>query len=198
MPFQQEFTVPTRRFFVSPRIDYAINDKNTLVARYSFSRNTAENQGIGDFSLPSIASSRESTDHDIQITETAIINPKTINETRFRYEVESSDRTGDNSVPTISVSSAFVGGGSQVGLSYNRRNNWELQNYTTTTLGTQSQHSVKFGVRLRGDNVKDRSESNYGGTFTFAGVRDPITGEILFHVNRTISPKIIGKSRSAF
>ena len=169
VPFQQEFTIPTRRFSVSPRVDYAINDKNTLVARYSFSRTTAVNSNIGNFTLPSVGYETSSKDHDIQITETAIINPKTINETRFRYEVESRDQTGDNSIPTINVSSAFVGGGAQIGLSYNRQNNWELQNYTTTTLGKNSQHSVKFGVRLRGENVKDRSENNYGGTFTFAG-----------------------------
>ena len=38
IPFTQEFRVPTRRFEFSPRLDYAINDKNTLVARYSFNK----------------------------------------------------------------------------------------------------------------------------------------------------------------
>lgn len=36
IPFQQEFTLPSRRFSISPRFDYAINSKNTLVFRYSF------------------------------------------------------------------------------------------------------------------------------------------------------------------
>ncbi|HTK27148.1 MAG TPA: carboxypeptidase regulatory-like domain-containing protein, partial [Pyrinomonadaceae bacterium] len=31
--FNQEFVVPSRRFSISPRFDYQINDKNTLVAR---------------------------------------------------------------------------------------------------------------------------------------------------------------------
>ncbi|MGI8642031.1 MAG: carboxypeptidase regulatory-like domain-containing protein [Pyrinomonadaceae bacterium] len=170
VPFQQEFAVPTRRFSVSPRFDYAINDKNTLVARYNFTRFTAENQNIGNFSLLSRASTSSNKNHDFQITETAIINPKTINETRFRYEIESRDQQGDNSIPTISVASAFTGGGAQIGLNYTHQNNWELQNYTTTTLGRRAEHSVKFGVRLRGTNIEDRSESNYGGTFTFAGL----------------------------
>lgn len=169
VPFQQEFTQPSRRFSVSPRFDYAINDRNTLVARYSFTRYTADNQSIGGFSLPTLASQTTNVDHDFQITETAIINPKTINETRFRYEFENRERTGDNSIPTINVASAFTGGGAQVGLSYNRQNNWEIQNYTTTTLGGKSQHSLKFGVRVRGDRIEDRSESNYGGTFLFSG-----------------------------
>jgi hypothetical protein len=176
VPFRQEFQIPTRRFSVSPRFDYQINTNNTLVARYNFSKNSFENQGIGDTRLESVGSEETRTNHDFQLTETAIINPKTINETRFRYEVDNRDQQGDNSIPTINVSAAFTGGGSQIGLSYNCVRNWELQNYTTTTLGASSQHSVKFGVRMRGTNIENRSENNFGGAFTFPGaaaVRNP-------------------------
>jgi len=170
--FYQDVTVPTRRFSISPRIDYAINDKNTLVARYGFTRSTAENQGIGGFALLSRATSSSNTQHELNLTESMIINAKTVNETRFRYEFNDREQNGDNSIPTINVSSSFTGGGSQIGLNYTRSNRWELQNYTTTSFGKASQHSVKFGIRLRGVNIKDRSESNYGGTFTFAGIAE--------------------------
>ena len=169
VPFTQEFTVPTRRFDISPRFDYAINEKNTLVARYSFQRSTRENQGIGGFSLPGREFSSTNSEHDIQLTETMIINPKTVNETRFRYEFEKSTQTGDNTIPTVNVSSSFTGGGAQIGNSFNRQSNWELQNYTTTSIGKAAQHAIKFGFRLRGNNLTDRSESNYGGAFTFNG-----------------------------
>ncbi len=167
--FQQEFRVPTRRFSLSPRIDYQINTNNTLVARYSFTHNTSDNLGIGDTSLPTRAYQSSATGHEFRLTETMIINPKTINETRFQYETQRNEQTGDNSIPTISVPGSFTGGGAQIGLNYNRNNNFELSNYTTTTVGKTSQHSVKFGARLRGVTVKDRSESNYGGSFTFPG-----------------------------
>ncbi len=176
VPFQQEFTIPTRRFSVSPRFDYAINDKNTLVARYSFTRNKSDNQGIGDFSLPSRAYNTTVTSNEFRLTETAVINPKTVNETRFSYEYNNRDQNGDNTIPTINVASAFTGGGAQIGLNYNRQSNWEIQNYTTTSLGKASQHAIKFGVRFRSTTIKDRSESNFGGTFTFPGffaVNDP-------------------------
>ena len=169
IPFTQEITVPTRRFSFSPRIDYQINDKNTLVARYNFTQYSADLQNIGDTSLPSRASSTESKNHEFRLTETMIINPKTVNETRFEYERSSRTQTGDNSIPTINVSSAFVGGGAQVGLSYTNEDQIEFQNYTTTSFGAKSQHAVKFGVRVRSNWLTDRSESNYGGTFTFAG-----------------------------
>lgn len=169
VPFTQEFTVPTRRFSISPRLDYAINDKNTLVARYSFEKSSRENQGIGGFNLLSRASNSESSEHEIRLTETMIINAKTVNETRFSFESENNEQIGDNSIPSLTVSSAFGGGGAQVGNSFNRIKRYELQNYTTTSLGASNQHAVKFGVRVRGVKLLDRSESNYGGAFLFSG-----------------------------
>ncbi len=169
VPFRKEYTVPTRRFSISPRLDYQINQNNTLVLRYSFTRNSAENQGIGGFSLISRAFETKNVDHEIQLTETMIVNPKTVNETRFRFEYDNREQQGDNSIPTINVSSAFTGGGAQIGFNYNREYRWELQNYTTTSLGKNNVHSIKFGIRLRGNTIKDRSEAGFGGTFVFTG-----------------------------
>ncbi|HJU61039.1 MAG TPA: carboxypeptidase regulatory-like domain-containing protein, partial [Candidatus Binatia bacterium] len=115
VPFTEEFQVPSRRFSLSPRFDYAINDKNTLVARYSFERTSTDNLGISTFSLPSRAYNSSSREHEFRLTETMIINPTTINETRFEYSWERREQEGDNSIPTISVAEAFTGGGSQIG-----------------------------------------------------------------------------------
>lgn len=167
VPFIQDVQVPTRRFSFSPRFDYQLNKNNTLVARYSFTQARSENQGIGNLTLPSRAFETEQLEHEFRLTETMIINAKTINETRFQYEWEKREQTGDNSVPTLNVGSAFIGGGSQIGLSFNRSQSWELQNYTTTSLGKNSEHAIKFGVRLRGITYRDRSENNYGGNFSF-------------------------------
>ncbi|MGI8409387.1 MAG: TonB-dependent receptor [Pyrinomonadaceae bacterium] len=176
--FSEEFQIPSRRFSFSPRFDYAINDKNTLVARYSFERASFENQGIGNFSLPSRAYATKNIEHEIRLTETMIINPTTINETRFEYSWEMRDQEGDNTIPTINVADAFTGGGSQIGLSFNRATTWELQNYTTTSFGKSSEHGLKFGIRLRGINITDRSENNFGGNFTFTNL-DNYRGAIL-------------------
>ena len=174
--FNQDFKVPTRRFSIGPRVDFAINDKNTLVARYEYDRSSTMNQGIGDTSLLSRAFNTNSFGHEFRVTETMIINAKTVNETRFSYDFDKRSQVGDNSIPTINVSASFTGGGSQIGNSFNRNKQWELQNYTTTSFGARSQHSVKFGVRLRNVNIDDRSENNFGGTFVFPGaseVRSP-------------------------
>lgn len=168
--FNPDIRVPSRRFSVSPRLDYQINNFNTLVARYSFQRNTSENQGVSGFVLPSRAFNSSNTEHEIRLTESAIINPKTVNETRFSYEFGKREQIGDNSIPSINVANSFFGGGAQIGDSYTKTNRWEINNSTTTTFGKNAEHPMKFGVRVRGVNIEDRSENGYGGSFTFAGV----------------------------
>lgn len=168
IPLTQDVQVPSRRFSVSPRFDYAINESNTLIVRYSYSKNSIENQGIGGTSLLSRASESESTEHEIRLTETAILNPTTVNETRFEYDWEDRNQVGDNSIPTINVADAFTGGGSQIGQSFNKQRSWELQNFTTTAIGPS--HTIKFGGRVRNVSIRDRSENNFGGNFLFTNL----------------------------
>ena len=75
LPFQQEFLVPSRRLSINPRFDYAINDKNTLVARYSLRAPACKISGIGGTSLPTRAYPTKNVEHEIRLTETMIINP---------------------------------------------------------------------------------------------------------------------------
>jgi Carboxypeptidase regulatory-like domain len=169
-PFSQTVLTPARRTTFSPRLDYQLNATNTLVARYTYQRATAANSGVGDFSLLSRAFDTENTEQTLQLTETAIINQSVINETRFQYVRDRNRQTGDNTQPTIRVSEAFTGGGSQVGLSFNNQDRFELSNYTSWTKG---QHSLKAGARLRAVKLRDVSQQNFGGTFTFAGGSAP-------------------------
>ncbi|HEX8775327.1 MAG TPA: TonB-dependent receptor [Pyrinomonadaceae bacterium] len=165
-PFSQTVLTPTRRTTFSPRLDYQLNQNNTLVARYTYQRANAINSGVGDFSLLSRAFDTESTEQTLQLTETAIINQSVINETRFQYVRDRSRQTGGNQQPTIRVLEAFTGGGAQVGLSFNNQDRFELSNYTSWTMG---KHALKAGARLRSVRLRDVSPQNFSGTFTFSG-----------------------------
>ncbi len=170
--FNETILQPRRFLTFSPRFDYAINQNHTIVARYTYSRFSLENSGVGDFNLPSRAFDTGNNQHTFQITETAVINPKVINETRFQYVRTANEQNGDNAVPTVQVLDSFTTGGSQVGLSFNKESRWELQNYSTATWFPN--HVFRFGVRLRGVRLSDVSRNNFGGTFTFAGGRAPL------------------------
>lgn len=167
--FSDTVPLPNRRFDFSPRVDYQINAKNTLVARYEYehSRNST---GVGTYSLPSRLYKTFSTQQTARLTETAIINKKTVNETRFQFNHQTSGDTASNSIPTISVQDAFTGGGSQIGLASNQQNRFELANTTSLALGRQT---IRFGARVRTISITSISPNNFGGTWTFAGTRRP-------------------------
>jgi len=83
--FGQAFLTPKRNTYFSPRFDYAINTNHTLIVRYNYNRFRFDNQGLGGFNLPERAYDSVSVNQNIQLTETAILNPTTVNEIRFQY-----------------------------------------------------------------------------------------------------------------
>src|SRR4030095_3891160 len=163
--FNETVPVPNRRTSFSPRVDYQINQNNTLVARYSYSRNQRIG-GVGGFNLPELQYDIENSEHNFNLTETAIINKTIVNETRFQFGHDQSHSDGDNTIPTVQVLDAFTGGGSQVGHAFNTENEWELTNTTSLTHGA---HALKFGARTRHVSITDISPMNFGGTYSFSG-----------------------------
>ena len=167
----QGFLVPKRVTNFGPRFDYAINASNTLVARYTYNRFRTDNNGVGGFSLPERGYDTVSTNQTIQLTETAVLNPTMINETRFQFSHGRNQQLGNNSVPSLTVGGAFSGGGSQVGHAINESNRWELNNFTAIQRGP---HAVKFGGRIRGVRTNDTSPTNFGGSWVFTGGPGPL------------------------
>jgi carboxypeptidase family protein/TonB-dependent receptor-like protein len=165
-PFAQALVTPERRMSFGPRLDIQLNSKNTLVARYSDTRSHLLNSGVGDFSLSSRAQDVTTRAQAIQVTETSTLNGNTINETRFQFVRNRTSQSGNSSIPVISVPGAFTGGGADAGLSYDRENRWELQNFTSWQAG---RHVLKGGVQLKLINLRDGSTQNFGGTYTFSG-----------------------------
>ena len=164
--FNQIFVIPGVSTNLGWRNDLKINKKHTLVSNYQYGRSSQDPQGIGGFSLPSRAYRTSNESHTLQITETALINERTINETRFQFSHRISRQTANNALPGLNVSESFFGGGSQVGSASNKDDRMELQNFTSWTYG---RHFLKVGARLRYARIASVSPSNFGGTYTFTG-----------------------------
>ncbi len=158
---------PRRRTSINPRLDYQLTQSNTLTARYQLTHDSHENSGLGLFSLPSQAYNENETEHSLQISDTQILSPKVVNETRFQWQREVSHQLPFASGTQIQVQGAFTTGGNSQGLVRNTENNYELQNYTSITHGA---HLIKFGARVRGITESSFASSNFNGTFVFSPV----------------------------
>ncbi|HEY3839918.1 MAG TPA: carboxypeptidase regulatory-like domain-containing protein [Bryobacteraceae bacterium] len=167
VPFNSGIVTPIRDTTVSPRIDYALNANNTLTGRYSYSDRSSGNQGVGQFNLSSRAIQMDSQEQTLQLTETSILNPTTINETRFMYDRMNTTQHGNSTSPAINVQDAFTGGGASLNLNFNHQGSYEFTNNTSLTRGT---HSIKLGGRIRAYRLDNQSTSNYNGTFTFFSI----------------------------
>ena len=168
-PFSQAVLAPQMRTTVSPRIDYQLNSKNTLVGRYRYEYSSLDNQGIGVFTLPSREYNVHDGEQSASLTDTYMVSSSVINETRFQYIHDTYTQFGNDSAPGISVLGAFTGGGTPFGLgqAYSNETHYELQNFTSIAHG---KHFLKFGGRLRDVRLDDLSTRNYNGTFTFTSL----------------------------
>jgi hypothetical protein len=160
---------PHTRTNLAPRFDYAISKNNTLTARYQFFRDTNDNAGLGQLTLPTQAYNLDETEHTLQISDTQVLSSKVINETRFQYLRDTTQQVPQNTTAKVTVQGAFVGGGSSGGNSVEYQNHYELQNYTSMSLGN---HFLKFGGRLRAIHDQNTDATLLNGAWTFRNLDD--------------------------
>ena len=67
-PYNATVPSPSKRLNICPRVDFQLTPSNTLTVRYQYSRNTQNNAGIGEFSLPTTGYNSQSTENTVQIT----------------------------------------------------------------------------------------------------------------------------------
>ncbi|HWH58153.1 MAG TPA: carboxypeptidase regulatory-like domain-containing protein, partial [Terriglobales bacterium] len=165
---------PRTRTSFSPRVDLQLTSTNTFTARYQVTHDGEQNSGLGTFSLPSVAYNTNETEHTLQLSDTQILGPKVVNETRFQFQREINHQLPLGTGPTIDVQQSFTYGQNTEGLMRSTQDNYELQNYTSVTAG---KHLIKFGARVRGITMDESTNANFNGEFIFSSVdpTDPLS-----------------------
>jgi len=173
-PINTSLVTPMSNKTISPRIDYQLTTNNTLTARVEERLNDFQNSGLGGYHLPppysQLAFNSSGDAQNVMLTETAVLNPKTVNETRFQY-VRNWSQSAGNEFPQINVANAFVTGGNGIGDTHSLSHHYELQNYTSFS---QSKHTVRFGVRVRRESDQSNNPSGFNGAFSFFGGVEPV------------------------
>jgi len=171
---QTSIVTPLTRTSIAPRVDYQLSTNHTLVARFDYRWSNRENSGIGGYRLPApyanMGYNSSGTDQNLSLTETAVVNTRVINETRFQFS-RGRDESLGNLLPQINVAGAFSTGGNNMGTQFNLDRHYELQNNTTFALGS---HTVRFGVRARRNSLMEQSPQGFGGAFSFDGLVAPV------------------------
>jgi len=166
-PLTENVPTPNSRISVSPRIDYQLGSKITLQARYTWTRVTQDDTGVGGFNLPAEGVNNRTTTQSAQLTATWVVSPQAINETRFQYTRSANSQTATADAPTIAVSGYFTGNAAEQGPQFTDQGTYELQNYTSINKG---KHFVKIGARLRAYREADFNNTNFNGMFVFSSI----------------------------
>jgi hypothetical protein len=165
---------PSAFTILSPRIDYQLSTNNTLMVRFEERFNSKDNAGLGGTRLPApysdLAYNTNGNGQNLMVTETSILNPHVVNETRFQYFRNFNDSPG-NLLPQINVAGSFVTGGNGMGATHDLTHHYEMLNNTSISHGA---HTIRFGVRGRRDSDQSNQPSGFNGSFTFLGGLAPV------------------------
>ena len=184
------FFAPRTRYDLSPRIDYALTQKNTLTARYQLEHSDAQNQvPNGGLVLPTAGYSSNSTENSIQLSDTQILSAKLINETRFEFRRTQASQLPNSVAPTLTVTGNFTGGGSAAGTQTSTQDHYEVQNYTSVQL---AKNFIRAGVRVRTDRTAQFSTQNLNGTFSYATIASYLANQPFQYIVANIANPRVG------
>jgi Carboxypeptidase regulatory-like domain len=158
---------PSSVLQITPRIDFQLGAKHNITIRDSFFRQAATNGGVGTLNLPTQAYDSNDKENTLQIGDTVVVNEHLVNETHFQWRRIRNDQASAYLTPAVTVQGAFTDGGNSSGIVQDHEDNFELQNYSTETVGS---HVLRFGVRLRASRDANSSTSGANGTYTFSSL----------------------------
>jgi hypothetical protein len=192
VPVTTAVVTPNANTTISPRFDQQLGANNTLTVRFEDRFGSRDNAGLGGTRLPpgfnaypvpsEFAYNTNNNNQNLMVTETNIITPKIVNETRFQF-TRSHSLSNGNQLPAISVAGEFSTGGNGVGNTHDTSKHFELQNYTSISHGT---HTIRFGLRVRREGDQSNQPGGFNGTFTFLGGNEPLLGsnnQIVYDAN---------------
>ncbi len=167
--YQYANPFPQTRMDISPRVDVQLGEKNTLTTRFQLYQSSQTNNGVGGFDLPDTGYNIDSSEYELQVSDTQVLSPRVINETRLELGRNRDTQKAQSTDPTIIVSGAFTSGGSNSGNVWTNQNRLEVQNYTSFQL---AKNFMRFGGRLRLNRESNSTTAGTNGKFTYASLDD--------------------------
>ena len=159
VPYNTTVPSPSTRLNISPRVDFQLTPDNTLTVRYQYERNTQNNDGIGQFSLPTVGFqlAQQRTDGadqrhpghqpDHRERDTLPVHPRQQQPASAQHRSDA-DRAGRVHRRRQPIRHR----------DFSNQDHYELQNYTSIAHG---KHFIKFGGRLARHAVLQQRELGF-------------------------------------
>ena len=160
---------PQRTDTYSFRVDHQFSPNNFGYLRNEWSRTHITNSGITPLVLPDAAFNSNVLTNTLQGSDTEVMGPHAVDETRFQY-IRTRNRQDPNSTaPSLVVQGSFQAGGNPAQALRDNQDRYELQNLFEWDHG---KHSVHAGFRFRELRDANVSTANFNGQYTFASLAD--------------------------
>lgn len=167
VPFSATVLTPARLTSYTIRTNTEINKNHHLGVSYRINDRNSKNAGVGGFSLPEHGASNGNTEHQVRISETATMSNRLVNELRLQLTRQSIGSRANQPAVSIVVLDAFTGGGNPQVLSSHTENHADLTDIVSVIY---KKHSFRIGGQAEAESLRDTSESNFLGTFTFSSL----------------------------
>jgi hypothetical protein len=185
-PLIENIPTPERRTSLLGRLEYYLNNRHKLDARYDFNNEVERNRGVGGFHLSSQAIGASERRHRFQISESDILSSSLINNLRFIFERREERRGAPATGPAIVVNGAFTDGPSQTF----RASQETILRFQDITTYPRDRHTLRFGMEARPKWLEASEGSNFGGTFEFSSLDQfALTSPFVFRINQG-QPKV--------
>jgi hypothetical protein len=182
----QDVRVPDRLGHAMARTDLRLSPVNTLSLRYSFTKDTLGNQGVGGFDLAQRAYDSVRTAHEFRVSDTHAFASAMLNELRFVFKDKTHGDSAMDQASAIIVKGAFQSGGAQRDVS-NDETYYHFEDIFGLTRGA---HTLRFGAGIRHRSIDLLDRSNFGGTFTYAGIADFLAGRPTLFTRNAGTPSV--------
>jgi hypothetical protein len=171
VPLRQSVSAPQRLWIASARGDWQVNSKDVAVLSFSSNVNSSGNQGGGGLTLAESGYSSLSSEHDLRLTNTLVLNPNVLHTSHIGYAWKRTEQSPRSTSSALQVSGYFIGGGSSRQNLNDRERDLEVDDDVMITHG---KHQVKFGVQSLGTFEHDYNPNNFNGTYVFGGGSAPV------------------------
>ena len=156
------------------RIDRQFSPTNFGYVRDEWSQTHISNSGINPLVLPEAAFSANTLTNTLQLADSQVLGPHSVNEARFQYLRTRVRQDPNSTAPSVVVEGSFQSGGSPTQALRDNEDAYEVQDLFELDRG---KHAIRTGFRFRALRDSNESTAGFNGQYIFPDVASFLAGQ---------------------